>query len=154
MGAGRWLARRRLHPHPPRPAGCWRSHGRSGSMHDSRERRHLGGTTLACKTASPSHQPPPTASRLLALPWAIRQHARLPGAPPSWRHDLGLQDGASIPTPHGQQVAGAPMGDQAACTTPGSAAILAAGRWLARRRLHPHLPTASRPIAWYQSAAS
>ena len=143
MGAGPWLARRRLHPHPPRPAGCWRSHGRSGSTHDSRERRHPGGRTLACKTAPPSpppnHRqqvagaprgdqaarttpgsaailaagrwlarrrlhphPPTTASRMLALPWAIRQHARLPGAPPSWRQDLGLQDGASIPTPHGQ----------------------------------------------------
>ena len=81
----------------PRPAGCWRSQGRSGSTHDSRERRHLGGRTLACRTASPS--PPTTASRMLALPGAIRQHARLPGAPPSWGQDLGLQDGASIPQP-------------------------------------------------------
>ena len=138
------LARRRLHPPPPRPAGCWRSHGRSGSTHDSRERRHLGGRTLPCKTAPPS--PTPTASRMLALPWAIRQHARLPGAPPSWRQDLALQDGASIPHPHGQQDAGAPMGDQAARTTPGSAAILAAGPCLARRRLHPST-TASRMLA-------
>ena len=96
LAARPWLARRRLHPPQPPPAGCWRSQGRSGSTHDSRERRHLGGTTLACKTAPP---PNPPASRMLALPGAIGQHARLPGAPPSWRHDLGLQDGASTPQP-------------------------------------------------------
>ena len=125
---------------PPQPAGCSRSQGRSGSTHNSRERRHLGGRNLACKTASPFH-PPLTASRMLALPGAIRQHTQLPGAPPSWRQDLGLQDGVSIPTnPHGQQDAGAPRDDQAARTTPGSAAVLAAGTWLARQRLHPNHP--------------
>ena len=79
---------------------------------------------------------PTTASRMLALPGGNSQHGRHLGAPPSWRQDLGLQDGVS-PQPHGQQDAGAPRGDQSARTTPGSAAILAAGRWVARPRLTP-----------------
>ena len=120
----------------PRPAGCWRSQGRSGSTHDSPQRCRLGGRTLACKTASPSPNhgqqdagapsadqaarttprsaavlaagpwlarrrlhPPTTASRMLALPGPIRQHARLPGALPSWRQDLGFEDSVSIPQP-------------------------------------------------------
>ena len=206
----------------PRPAGCWRSQGRLGSTDDSRERRDLGGITLAWKTASPppNHRQPdagaprgdqaapttpgsaailaagpwlgrrrlhptPTASKLLVLPGAIRQHPQLPGAPRSWRHNVGLQDGVSTPQPppaqcwrsqgrsgsmhdsrerrdlggitlacktaspppnHRQHNAGAPRGDRAAWTTTGSAAILGAGPWLGRRRLHPPT-TASRMLA-------
>ena len=150
LAAGPWPARQRLHPiHPSRPPGCSRSQGRSGSTHNSRERRHHGGRTLTCKTASP-FQPPLTASRMRALQGAIRQHARLPGAPPSWLQDLDLQDSVSIPTtPHSQQDAGAPRGDQAAHTTPGSDAILAAGTWLARQRLHSIHP--SRPAGCSRS---
>ena len=146
---------------PQRPARCWRSRRRSGSTHHSQERRHLGGRNFACKTAAPS-PPPPKASRMLALPgarttpgsaailaagtslarrrlhphhpprpagcWRSRGRAPLPGAPPSWRQELRLQDGGSIPT------------------TPGSAAILAAGTSLAGRRLHPHHPRERRHL--------
>ena len=88
-------------PQPPL-AGCWRSQGRSGSMDDYRERRHLGGRTLACRTASP---PPNHRQHMLALPGAIGQHARLPGAPRSWRHNVGLQDGVSTPQPPPRRLA-------------------------------------------------
>ena len=155
MSAGTSLARRRLHPRlPPGAPPSWR--------------QDLG---LQDGVYIPNH--PPTASKMLALPAAIRQQTQLPGAPPSWWQELRLQDGVYFPTtpgsaailaagtslarrrlyprppPNGQQDAGAPGGDQAAPTTPRSAAILAAGTSLARRRLHPHHPP--RPAGCWRS---
>ena len=90
LAAGPWLGRRCLHPPTTRPAGCWRSHGRSSSTRP-------GKMTL--------------------------------GAPPSWRHDLGLEDGVSTLLQHGQQDAGGPRGADAR----GGALIPAVGVYLFRR---------------------
>ena len=94
MGAGRWLARRRLHP--PTTASrmlalprAIRQHARLPGAPPS------WGQDVGLQDGVST--PPTTASRMLALPGAIRQHGRLSGAPPSWGQDVGLQDGASIP---------------------------------------------------------
>ena len=96
---------------------------------------------VACKTASP---PPPQHGQQDA--GALRaDQATLPGAPPSWRQDLGLQNGVSTPP---TRPAGCWRSKGGSGDTPGSAAILAAGPWLAKRRLHPP-PT--RPAGCWRS---
>ena len=129
-------------PQPP-PAGCWRSQGRSGSTDDSRERRHLGGSTLACETASP---PPNHRQQDAGAPRGDQAARTTPGSAAILAAGRWLARRRLHPPNHRQQVAGGPMGDRAAWTTPGSAAILGAGPWLARRRLHPPT-TASRLLA-------